>query len=52
VPLLAPLKALHAATELAAEQAGHGLEQLGAALLGQLHQQDRQRLRQLEDEDD
>jgi hypothetical protein len=52
VPVLAPLEAHYAVAELAAEQAGHGLEQLSTVLRRQLHQQDRQRLRQLKDEYD
>ena len=39
------------AGELAAEQAGHGLHQLWTALRRELHQEDRQRLQQLEDEE-
>ena len=49
MPVLARLEALHAASELAAEQVRQGLEKLGAALRHELHQQDRQRLRQLEE---
>ena len=49
MPVLARLEALHAASELTAEQVRQGLEKLGAALRHELHQQDRQRLRQLEE---